>query len=298
MKRTKITRYPTLILTSDWHLREDIPTCRTDDFWGAQWEKVDTIVALQRKYQELGRRCPIVHAGDLFDHWKPSPYLLSETAASLRGSEFYTIYGQHDLPLHNIELAYKCGINTLTVTNVVQLLQGMHFGQTEPVAVNITARGRKILAMHKLIWENARDIPPWAEGNSAKSILEQYPEFDLIVTGDNHKTFVVEHEGRLLVNPGSLTRQTADQENHKPVVFLWYSETNTVEPYYLPIQENVISREHIDKVEKRDARIEAFVSRLNTDFESDVSFEENLKRFLNENKIESEVENIVWKAIE
>ncbi|KKL99820.1 hypothetical protein LCGC14_1810530, partial [marine sediment metagenome] len=84
---------PDLILTSDWHLREDTPICRTDDFWSAQWNKVDQVMALQSKYD-----CPILHAGDLFHHWKPSPYLLSETIDHLQGSRFYTVYGQHDLP--------------------------------------------------------------------------------------------------------------------------------------------------------------------------------------------------------
>ena len=108
MKRTLTkVKPPSTILASDFHLREDHPVCRTDDFWQAQWKKVDFVSELQEKYD-----CPVLHAGDLFDFWKPSPYLLTETIKHLP-NKFFTVYGQHDLPQHNLKLAYKCGINTL-----------------------------------------------------------------------------------------------------------------------------------------------------------------------------------------
>ena len=62
MKRTKQTQTNIdAILTGDWHLREDTPICRTDDFQTAQWEKVRIISDLQKKYN-----CPVIHSGDLF----------------------------------------------------------------------------------------------------------------------------------------------------------------------------------------------------------------------------------------
>jgi hypothetical protein len=156
--------------------------------------------------------------------------------------------------------------------------------------------GKEVFMWHKLIWE--KKAPPWSDAPTAKQILKEYPQYDLIVTGDNHASFVVEHEGRLLVNPGSLTRQTADQAKHKPSVYLWYAETNTVKRVELPIEQGVISREHIDKNKKRDARIAAFVSRLQDDWEVGVSFERNLKRFLKKNKISDKVEAIIREAME
>ena len=44
---------------------------------------------------------------------------------------------------------------------------------------------------------------PGATGGNAINILKKYPQFDLIVTGDNHQSFSVEYEGRLLVNTGT-----------------------------------------------------------------------------------------------
>ena len=90
MIRNKKPKTPSAILCGDFHLREDTPVCRTDDFWAAQWDKVLEIKELQEKY-----KCPVIHSGDLFNHWKPSPYLLSTTMWGMP-EHFHTIYGNHD----------------------------------------------------------------------------------------------------------------------------------------------------------------------------------------------------------
>jgi len=298
MKRTKNnSKKVNAIFTADWHLREDSPICRTDNFQNAQWNKVDFISDLQRKYN-----CPIIHAGDLFDHWKPSPYLLTQTIQHLP-ERFWTIYGNHDLPQHNLELAYKTGINTLEQACLEKgfaiLYDGVHWLQ-EPnnnSYLNYFDLIRKVCIWHVMTYQGKQ---PWPNCTdlSAKQILEKYPQFDLIVTGHNHTAFVEELDGRLLVNPGSLTRQEADKEKHKPRVYLYYMQENKVTPVYLPIKQDVISREHIEKIEQRDNRISAFVERLNTEWETSLSFEENLERFEKENNIRKSVMQLIRKAIE
>lgn len=295
MKRTikKTIEKVDAILTADWHLREDTPICRTDDFQKAQWSKVDFISNLQKKYN-----CPIIHAGDLFDHWKPSPYLLSKAFLHLP-KRFYTIYGNHDLPQHNIELAYKCGVQTLVSAFRINILKATHWLQEpddETSSLNYFD-SKKVCIWHIMAyqgnspWPNCTDL-------SAKQILEKYTQFDLIVTGHNHTAFVEEVNGRLLVNPGSLTRQEADKEKHQPRVYLYHAKENKVVPVYLPIEQNVISREHLEKTEQRDDRISAFVERLNTEWEISLSFEKNLELFEKTNNIRNSVMQLIRKAIE
>jgi len=296
MKRTKtrdsFSGKPTAILTSDWHLREDQPVCRTDCFWGEQWKKVQFIRKLQEEYQ-----CPVIHAGDLFNHWKPSPYLLSLTILSLP-KDFFTIYGNHDLPQHNLELANKCGINTLSAAKTLQIPDGCHWNgdPNKGSFIHYHLFERSVLVWHVMTYQTK----PWpgCTDPMAAKLLRKYPQYDLIVTGHNHKPFVEEHEGRLLVNPGSLTRQEADQIDFKPRVYLWYEKENKVKSVYLPIEQGVITREHIEKIEERDGRIEAFISRLDEDWEAEMNFEENLERFAKTNKIRSKVMDIVYKAID
>lgn len=292
MKRTRNEpKHVDAILTADWHLREDQPVCRTDDFWAAQWDAVHQINILHHKYQ-----CPVFHAGDLFNHWKPSPFMLSYTIERLP-SIFYTIYGNHDLPQHNFELRFKSGVFTLEVANRLVVINGMHWGQPIPPRNELEfINHRSLLLAHLMLWQ---DQLPWPSCTdpSAQAFLNDYPEYDLILTGHNHKTFIAHNKGLLLVNPGSLTRQTADQIDHRPCVFLWDAEANEVYPHYLEIEQGVISREHIDRVQQRDERIAAFVERLNDEYQTSISFEENLQRFEQSNKIDKGVMDIVWRAV-
>lgn len=294
MKRTKNNiKKVTAILTADWHLREDTPICRTDDFQKAQWNKIDFIRHLQYKY-----KCPVIHAGDLFNHWKPSPYLLTQAIVHLP-ERFWTIYGNHDLPQHNINLQNKSGVYNLTIGEEIELLDECHWLETPDKGSLLfpTSPDRRALIWHIMTYQGKQPWPGCMD-LSAKEILKKYPQFDLIVTGHNHQAFVEELDGRLLVNPGSLTRQEADKATHEPKVYLYYAKENKVTPVYLPIEQDVISREHIEKAEKRDARIVAFVEKLNTEWQIGVSFEENLEQFEKKNNIRKSVKQLIRKAIE
>ena len=291
MKRTKHRR-PTAILSADWHLRMDQPVCRIDDFPEAQWKKVVFISDLQKKYD-----CPVWHPGDLFNHWKPSPQLISQALIHLP-DQFITIYGNHDLPQHSLQQADKCGIYTLLSAGRVRVAPECHWQET-PVKGSFKYRHNthKILLWHVMVYQGRKPWPDCTAPSAAK-LLKKYPEYDLIVTGHNHKPFVEEYEGRLLVNPGSITRMDADQEEHRPRVYLWYAEDNTVDPVYLPIEADVVSRDHIDLKKERTDRIDAFISKLDGDWEAGVSFEENLERFSKKNKTKKPIMEIVNKAIE
>ena len=290
MKRMKTIKKADAILTGDWHLREDTPICRTDEFVPAMIRKLNWVTELQKFHD-----CPILHSGDLFAFWKPSPCLLSIALEHLP-NEFNTIYGNHDLPQHNIEMAYKSGIHTLVQARKIKVLPGTHWNQ-EPEVNSIRIGGRNILVWHTMTWQGVR---PWhgCESPRGAGLLRKYRDYDLILTGHNHKPFTETHNGRLLVNPGSLFRMTADQQDYKPGVWLWYAEDNTVVPAYIPIEEGVISREHLEVKEQRDGRIDAFVSTLNEEWEAEMSFEDNIEVWRQANNVEREVMQIVYAAIE
>lgn len=293
MKRTpKIIKPVTAILTADWHLREDVPVCRIDDFVTAQWSKVFFIAELQKKYN-----CPVIHSGDLFDHWKPSPALLSKTIEYIP-KKFYTVYGNHDLPQHSMELKHKSGVHTLATGGHINLLEHGHFGESEPRLGMLFNAGDVNMAVWHTFTYMGKEPWPGCESPTGNKLLRKYKDFDLIVTGDNHQSFFTEDNGRLLVNPGSITRQTAKQHDFKPCVYLWHSEDNTVTRVYLPIDEDAVSREHLEKTEQRNERLESFISKLDGDWEAGISFEENIERFKQKNKVNKHVMEIIYKALE
>lgn len=298
MERTRKIKKADAILTGDWHLREDTPVCRKDDFQQTLWDKVDFISNLQKEHD-----CYVLHSGDLFNHWKPSPFLLAKTIQHLP-AKFWTIYGNHDLPQHNLDLADRCGINVLREAGVLSVLHGTHWRQKPeapsmifPLAIPYkNSVLMKVLMWHVMTYQGVKPWPDCTDPISA-ALLRKY-KYDLILTGHNHKTFVEEYHGRLLINPGSISRQEAGQMDHKPCVFLWYAESNTYKQVFLPIPDGAISREHLDIQELREGRIDSFISRLDTDWEAALSFEENLQTFEKTNKVRKSVMEIVYKSLE
>lgn len=278
------------ILCGDIHLREDTPICRTDEFQQTQFDKLLFIASLQREHN-----CPVLCSGDLFDKAKPSLEFFS-LVLQLIPDEFYTVYGNHDLPNHSMLEEKKSGIWALHVAQGVKRLQGTHFNQV-PEKPSFKINGRNILVWHVMTYKNELPFPGCTD-LKARSILHKYPQYDLILTGDNHQPFTQEYKGRLLVNPGSMMRQTADQIDYKPAVWLYYSKTNTVEPVYLPINKNAVTREHLDVVEEKENRILAFIETLNKEGLDFVNFKQNLRVFLQKNKTNEKVIDIINKFTE
>jgi DNA repair exonuclease SbcCD nuclease subunit len=285
------------------------------------WRKVDFILALAVQY-----RCPVLIAGDVglksqWPNWLEEELIrrIKETSEPV---VVYAIPGQHDLPNHQLSQWRQSAIGVLHQAEAVTILgvdgekyrslqePGLWsvftfaYGEEIRNPSDMNEEGRDwqtplIAIVHILVTEGKReDKDQFLMGaEPALSLLKKYDEYSLILTGDNHKPFVVEHEGRLLVNPGSLLRTTADQADHKPRIYLWYHGENRVEPVYLPIEEGVIDRSHIDSQEAKDERIEAYVVRLSEEVEVGLSFEGNLEAYFKSNRIKKAVQDKVWAAM-
>lgn len=320
MRTTPLKRMADAILTADWHLRADTPICRTDDFTQAMFRKVEFIINLGRQHG-----CPILIAGDVghkprWPHWLESWFT---TKAQLRYKELqevqgiFAVAGQHDLPNHRITKIGNSGLGVLMSSDTIKLISGKDqyqylttfsgkvraylcgFSYGQKIECPEIKNDPTIALVHMMVIGDKKKLWPGQEPPpQARALLRKHKCFDLIVTGDNHQPFTAEYDGRLLVNPGSMMRMTADQIDHKPRVYLWYADTNTVEAVYLPIEQGVVDRSHIVNPQERDDRIDAFVSRLRHDYEVGFSFEKNLEEFFKKNKVRPGVKDKVMEAIE
>ena len=297
-----------LILTADWHIRERAPVAWVGDYWTAQEEALAFLSNLQRE-----EGCPIVVAGDVFDRPCPSFFLVSWLFENLPQGEIFVVPGQHDLPHHRADKIDRSALMVFEHSNRMSLIDngGWDVASFKPL-VNLYGfwwgsdfriRGRRvpeskrrIAVAHVMTYVNEAPYPG-CTADPASKLMEKLDGFDLILTGDNHEPFVVKKGKRILVNPGSLMRITAAQIDHRPRVYLWYAKTNTVKPVYLPIRKEDVTREHIESREDHDERIEAFVERLKGDVEIGLSFEENLREFLDKNKTKEDVKKIVWEVV-
>ncbi len=309
MKRTINRTVPKfkLILSADWHLRDDTPQCRErDEYLAAQERKLKFIRNL---CEENG--ATLLIAGDVFDNWKPSPWLIS---LALRHIPTGTVVvaGQHDLPQHNLAEVGKTGLQTLAEAGAVVILSGglrhvlehsntclgtvygWAFGE-EPKEPPETDDQVKILMWHRLFCQNKQ---PWpgAEAISISAMKKRFEGYDLdiVLTGDNHQQFC----DNGFVNPGSLMRMSSDQAEFEPAVFGW-SEDGTVTRIPLPIEKGVVkaTTSNSKAKESRDKRMEAYIKRAGQQFEDRLSFDKNLERHFKQNKERDGVEKITWKAV-
>ncbi len=313
MRRSKTFQKADAILTADIELRAFQPTCRTDDHWAAQARKI----AWLRELQEKHGGCPILDAGDLFDkRYKsnPSHELLGWAMENLP-QPFYTIPGNHDLPGKSIENYSNSAMAVLEQARVLSFiktkqtdelyLMGFYWGAslelhkaTKLFIENKRRSGIKTIALvHAMVYEEFEPFPGCV-GYSAKEVMDLLPDFDLIVCGHNHQTFTREKNGRVLVNPGSLMRNDADQIDFKPSVFLWFAESNTIERVYVPIEPGVINRDYIDIKKAKETRLDAFVEKLGEQVVSGINFHDNLELAVSDGLITQGVRDKVWAYYE
>jgi len=275
------------ILTGDLHIRDDQPEARTDNYFEAQTKKIKFLKEQQEKY-----KCPILCAGDLF-HKARSSKELEVWCLNNLPDNIITVPGNHDLPNHNLN---KLDDSSLGVLNAADKI--LVHGVPLDTFTTIDYEDKKIGMIHSLIYHTD---PIIAEGKiiskSAEKILKEHLEFDIILSGDNHQTFVVEYKGRILINVGSMMRMNAGQIEHKPCLYLLCTADNSVVQVFYPIKQGVISRDHIEAKTGVSERFDSFINRMNSDYEMSLSFEKNVEAYFKANKTRKPVQEEVWNHI-
>ena len=250
----------------------------------------------------------ILQPGDFFESHKANDFLkqfiINFLHSDMAGIPIYTVFGQHDLRYHSSNVL-NTPLKVLEASKVIHLLDkepmtagpdvdiyGASWNEDipEPEGSRID-----ILVCHKMIVDEK--IWHGQEGHTyAKSLLIK-SKFDLIVSGDNHKTFIV-HSGpgssigkKLLINCGSLLRTRIDQDDHKPCVFIYNTAPNKGEPVleqvFLIIDKfkNVIRYEEAKKIKEENEKLVEFVDALNVDTQlTGINYKRNVYEFITENK--------------
>jgi len=308
---------PTAIIIGDLHLYDNVPEARIDNYLETRSKKIQWICDLQSKYFNP----PILQSGDIFENWRCSHNLLSWCIENLP-RDIITIPGNHDLPSLSIENYYRSPLRTIFSSKKISMpavhaldeegiiqykrktiqcsnmnIIGFPWGSTPKNIKTKAEKGKVNVAIaHCMVYKKEEEWPGMV-AEKAKMLLRKLKNYDLIVTGHNHKAFTEELNGRILVNPGSIFRAHADQFEHRPRVYLYYSETNTIEKIYIPIKpaEEVLSKAHIEKKENKEKRKSSFVRKLNSLYEVSISYKENLKKHFESNPTGARIEEKVWE---
>ncbi len=234
-----------IAMLADLHLKTENPICRLDNYFNTGLRKFKWVKDM------MGDDSIILVAGDIFDTGKPQSYLKMYNAmASLFTGNVLTIAGNHDISYRT--MAYM----NETAYGAMSAITGMHldgprilddeyevhpFNFSEEIEHRTPVFGRKMIAMtHQFVYDKK---PPFDIGKDGRDLLKEFPEYAVILSGDNHQHFILERDGRYLVNPGSLLRMDADQIDYKPQLIIF--ENGKFSFMDVPI-EDVVSRQHIE----------------------------------------------------
>lgn len=226
-----------LLITADWHIRSTVPSCieATQEEWMKfQKKSVARVGEIAKEYKvdeiDIG--------GDLFHSEQTASneciYLLQEF---VKGMDYcnipvYILAGNHDLPQHSSNNIPKSAIGVLLNSKSVR---NMSYDTSSIKGCNFDEDNygdAKLIFKHVLTIPS-KDKPDFIECETPESLLEKFPDADWIFTGDYHKNFHHEKDGRHVVNSGCLMRQAADFEDYTPGVYIVDTEAETVE--FVPI---------------------------------------------------------------
>jgi len=216
-----------MILAADLHFRWDKPPCRKETL--EEWIEVQF-----SKFQFiLNGTGPILVAGDFFHKPTGAPaWMFQRLIQMIKESEqtVVAIPGQHDLPYHQADLFHQSNLGVLAASGAVRaelLTDSVDCfawpGMKYPLSKY--EKGRTAIT-HQMVISSAKgELWPGqsreAGVSTAEQLLRRFPQYELIVSGDNHQPFAYQFRGRWLINPGSMTRQRSN-EKHLPGFFIYH----------------------------------------------------------------------------
>ena len=291
-----------ILATGDLHLTDKKPENRTDDYKSSVLKKLDFIFQTA-----INEKCKlIVQPGDFFDSPAPSYSLFSEIAKRIRAIHpiwIASIWGQHDLRYRRKENAALKALSIICSDNFLLEFNGIFqnelriysagWGEEIPKLNN---RFCSILIIHRTIVNDKL----WAGQTEYVQGFDfvKANKFPLIVSGDNHQSFIIDLKSKRLFNCGSLLRSKIDQINHKPFIIIFDTETRQYEQIMIPIEpaEKIFALEKTSKEKELNENLMAFISGLSEHKEVGLKFEDNLNFYMNENNVKQEIRELINEA--
>lgn len=315
---------PLFIATADWHLTVRSVLCRTDDLLDTITKKLSKIATVASNL-----KIPIVAAGDLTDRYIESPevlYTIYKILHNRIGVSF--VYGQHDVPNHNVEAASKGCTHLLKGVGVLSLLgsigrdltrglcikcYGASWGEQIPHPANNLCTN--VLVLHKTVWSSQNKTSTFygvTDNMSVEYLMTQEPYrfYDMIVSGDNHSHFVVTSKNKQVhtkqtvwLNCGPIMRLNAGESSLVPKYHIvsWDGKQKAISIESVELPHAELSTNHlVDKdIEKSMGEFQdSFVASLSDDVSKTVSFKQVLTSLVESGNLKKRTRRMVWQAYE
>ena len=215
-----------IAVSADFHLRRDRPRVRTDENW---------ILSQKKNVKELFLKCvglkvqKLILAGDIFDSSNQPPWvvdIIPQVIHELKydidtfSLEIEIIPGNHDLQHHQYaNLANSSIGNLMRMEGVTAHSVNEKFENTDFL------EEYRIVIVHRLIMPDASEsLARLTNAEIAADIIEEFPEAKFILTGDYHQHYAEYYEDTVLMNPGCLNRQSANEKDYKVGFYTFETE--------------------------------------------------------------------------
>ena len=283
-----------LLFSSDWHLRNDKPISRIDDF---QQVQKDTLIQIAKICKQ--NNAELIIAGDIFDKPKDNiQELVNQVYEIFKDINIYFICGQHDLLFHSLDNFEKGNIGIINnfenwnhseeIINSESIIWKFDYGK-EIIDIDDYDNLIKICVWHKYC--EKEQLPFYIKnGISAKDLIDNY-NYNIYICGDNHKSFIYEKDNKIVFNMGCITRQSITEKNYNPSVILFDTEKRDYEQIFLcdnnlnVFIDSVISKEQLE----REQRINSFISLVESKESISFDFITDIKNYCLKNKVKDEI---------
>lgn len=290
-----------MVVSADLHLREDRPRCRKDEDWNKTQEK-----ALNQLCRFcIKNNCDLFLVGDIFHSALEFRMVIYIQKVAVKLSKFglhlYYLWGNHDCLYHRginfhksaiglLENSINCfPISDYFIKNGIESFSAENFdGETKDA---------EIIFKHVLCFPDMKSLPPNVDAMTAKDLLEEYPSAKWIFTGDMHKNFHYEKNGRHVVNPGCLLRQAVDFKNYEPGFYYVDTDTNTVEFNLIIDSEEFIDDSYILREKEKEERIEAFANKVGEVESVSLDYAENVKNAMLSSDLSKELKETIGELM-
>ena len=213
----KIELPNSFILSADWHLRSTVPSCveaSQEEWISIQESAVDKVVDIA-----IEKKSPVFVVGDIFHSDTTTSFqmiqIIQNAAKRLgkHGLSLYVLFGNHDLKYHTSTNIIKSPLGVLMNSVNVYLLST--FENVSAANFDEEDKNCEYVFKHTLTIPKS-DIPvDVINCETPESLLEKFDKAKMVMTGDYHRNFHFEKDGRHVINPGCLTKQAADFENYQ-----------------------------------------------------------------------------------
>jgi hypothetical protein len=181
---------------SDLHFSELPPIARACE---EDWMAVQEGYVNQLRLLWISSGCPpIFMAGDIFQKWNSSAYLISNVINWFRQMNIFSIPGNHDTPEHNYEQLKRSAYWTLVEAGSVCHIEVGHTVGEEILQVTAWPGGSvgppqkpnslctQVALVHDYIWTKKTGYVGAPEENKLENYKKRLTDYDIAVFGDGH----------------------------------------------------------------------------------------------------------------